>query len=208
MIRSFIALPLPGEVQAALGQVATALAPGCQGIKWVKPENIHLTLRFLGDTNPGKVAALGAGLDQIAAQRAPFPLRLGELGAFPNQRSTSRVASAAAQMQLQGNLGGLPNLHRPRVLWVGLEEQGGHLHQLQRAVEHLSHSLGWKRETQQFKPHLTLGRVREGGSVPQEMPTVPPLEFQADHIELIESRLKPGGPQYLTLHQAVLSGPQ
>ncbi|MCC7262659.1 MAG: RNA 2',3'-cyclic phosphodiesterase [Candidatus Latescibacteria bacterium] len=178
MIRSFIALPLPGAVQSALGELARQLAAQSQGVKWVKPENIHLTLRFLGDTAPEKVPALSAGLDAFAVQ-PPFFLRLGQIGAFPN-------------------------LHKARVMWVGLEEEGEQLHQLQQAVETLARSLGWEHETQDFKPHLTLGRVREGGRVPQEVPTVPPLEFQADRIELIESRLKPAGPEYLTLHRAVL----
>lgn len=179
MIRSFIALPLPPEVQSALGGVAQQLAAQSQGVKWVQPANIHLTLRFLGDTDPTRVADLGAGLDQLAAAHAPFPLRLGQVGAFPSQR-------------------------RARVLWVGIEEKGEDLSPLQRAVEALALSLGWQRETQPFKPHLTLGRVREGGSVPQEVPSVPPLEFRADRIELIESRLRSEGAQYLALHRAVL----
>ncbi len=206
MIRSFIALPLPQVIQAALGEVAQRLAAQSQGVKWVKPENIHLTLRFLGDTDPEQVPALAAGLDEIAAQHAPFPLRLGETGAFPNRRSPSRVASAAARVQLKGNLRALDR-PRPRVLWVGLEEEGQQLHHLRQAVEDLALSLGWERNPQQFKPHLTLGRVREGGGVPREVPAVPSLEFQADRIELIESRLKPEGPEYLTLHQAKLNYP-
>lgn len=179
MIRSFIALPLPQEVQSAIDEISRQLASQSQGVKWVKPENIHLTLRFLGDTDPEKVPALSAGLDQIAAQQVPFCLRLGQCGAFPN-------------------------LRRARVLWVGLEEEGENLHRLRHAVEELAHSLGWEQETQEFKPHLTLGRVREGGSISQEIPAIPPLEFQADKIEFIESCLKPEGPQYLTLHQVKL----
>ena len=179
MIRSFIALPLPGEVQSALGELSRQLVAQSQGVKWGRPENIHLTLRFLDDTDPKKVPALSAGLDEIAAAHAPIALRLGPFGAFPN-------------------------LRKARVLWVGLEEEGEHLRPLQQAIETLTRSLGWERETQEFKPHLTLGRVREGGRVPQEVPAVPPLEFQADHLELIESRLRPEGPQYLTLHYAPL----
>ena len=179
MIRSFIALSLPAAVQAALGDLAGQLAPQSQGVKWVKPQSLHLTLRFLGDTAPDQVPALAAGLDAIAAQQPAFPLRLGALGACPN-------------------------LQKARVLWVSLEDGSEHLPKLKQAVENLALSLGWEPETQEFKPHLTLGRVREGGSVSQEVPVIPPLAFQADQIELIESRLKPSGPQYLTLHQARL----
>jgi 2'-5' RNA ligase len=178
VIRTFIALPLPLEIQSALGEVSRQLAPQSQGVKWVKPEHIHLTLRFLGDTDPEKVSALGAGLGQIACQHPPFPLRLGNCGAFPN-------------------------LRRPRVLWVGLGESDALL-KLRKAVEHFARSLGWERDAQEFKPHLTLGRAREGGSVPQEVPAVPPLEFQADKLELIESRLRPEDPEYLTLYRAPL----
>jgi len=202
LIRAFIALPLPGEVQSALGEVAQQLAPQSQGVKWVKPGNIHLTLRFLGDTDPEKVPALSTGLDHIAAQHPPFPLRLGALGTFPN-RTSSLVPSAAARVQPKGNPRAL-DLHRPRVLWVGLEQGGVQLQQLRHTVEDLALSLGWERETQQFKPHLTLGRVREGGGLPQKLPPVPPLEFQAGCVEFIESRLRSEGPEYHTLHQARL----
>ncbi len=179
MIRTFVAAPLPEVVRAALGELAQQLAAHSQGVRWVRPENIHLTLRFLGDTDPEQVPALSKGLDEIAAPQPPFPMRLGGVGAFPNWK-------------------------RPRVVWVGLEEEGEQLQKLRRAVERLARSLRWERETQEFKPHLTLGRVREGRSISQGEWAVPPLDFPIDRVELIESRLKPTGPEYHTLHQAVL----
>lgn len=179
MIRTFIAVPLPEAVQAALGELAGQLAAQSQGVRWVRSENIHLTLRFLGDTEPEKVPSLSAGLDEVAGTHQPFPVRLDMVGAFPTWR-------------------------RPRVVWVGLEEEGEQLHKLRRAVEHLVRSLGWEREGQQFRPHLTLGRLREGGTVPQGEWAAPSLEFQVDRVALIESQLKTAGPEYLNLHQAIL----
>ena len=183
-IRTFIAVRLPPAVLQALGEVSEQVAREWpeKSVRWVRPENMHLTLRFLGDTEGEKVPALGAGLDEVAGEVAPFELQLDGMGCFPNAR-------------------------RPRVVWVGLQDSEERLVQLQKVVERLVRQLGWKREEgRRFRPHLTLGRVRERQRPPAgEWIQVPPsLSFRVGEVELIESRLKPSGAEYTTLHRSAL----
>jgi RNA 2',3'-cyclic 3'-phosphodiesterase len=183
-IRTFIAAELPAQAREALAGLSGRVARNWPGpaVRWASPENIHLTLRFLGDTDTRLVPALGAGLEEIAGGAAPFALGLGGMGCFPSAG-------------------------RPRVVWVGLDDPEERLRLLQRQVERLVRSLGWAREGRAFTPHLTLGRVREGGRPPSGawMLDPEPLVFQIGQVRLIESRLKPAGAEYHTLHAAALS---
>ncbi len=182
-IRTFIAIRLPHSVLKALGTLSVEVARPWpdRSVRWVRPEEVHLTLRFLGDTGQEQVAAVRAALDQVAARTAPFELRLEGMGCFPNPR-------------------------RPQVIWVGVEDPGKQLAKLQKAVEHSLRPLGWEREARRFVPHLTLGRVRERQRPPhgEWMQNPPLLAFQVEAVELIESRLKPTGAEYSTLHRATL----
>ena len=181
--RTFIAIRLSDEVLEALGELSAQVAPAWpeQSVRWARPEGMHLTLRFLGDTEEEQVPVLTAGLDQVAGASAPFALHLAGMGCFPNPR-------------------------RPRVVWVGLQDSEEELLSLQKAIERLARSRGWEREKRAFKPHLTLGRVRERVSPPagEWLREPPALSFQVEAIELIESRLQPSGAEYTTLHRAVL----
>lgn len=183
MIRTFIAIPLPESVRAILtdliGQLASRWPAGA--VRWVKGDALHLTLRFLGDTEEKHLPSLAAGLDQIASRATPFELQLHDLGCFPHPR-------------------------RPRVIWVGVEDPGGSLLPLQQQVERLVRSLGWERETRPFAPHLTLGRVRESSAVPGEawLAASANATFLADQVQLIESQLRPTGAEYTRLHAAIL----
>ena len=152
-------------------------------MRWVRPAGIHLTLRFLGDAPAEQVAAVRAGLDQAAVQCAPFELHLKNLGCFPN-------------------------LRRPRVIWVGLEDPEERLGELQKAVEEQVRSLGWEPEERTFRPHLTLGRVRQRPPEDTWVQQPPDLGFRAEAIELIQSHLKPSGAEYTTLQRALLGFPR
>ena len=181
--RTFIAIRLSDEVLELLGELSAQVARAWpeQSVRWVKPEGMHLTLRFLGDTEEEQVSALAAGLDEVADASAPFALHLEGMGCFPNPR-------------------------RPRVIWVGLQDFEEQLLPLQKVAELLARSRGWEREKRVFKPHLTLGRVRERAAPPagEWMREPPALSFQVEAIELIESRLQSSGAEYTTLHRAVL----
>ena len=186
-LRTFIAICPPPPILAALGDLVAALARRWpqQSVRWVRPAGIHLTLRFLGEAAAEQVATLRAGLDQVAVQHAPFELHLKSLGCFPNPR-------------------------RPRVIWVGLEDLEERLRELQRAVEEQVRSLGWEPEERTFRPHLTLGRVRQRQRPPEAtwVRQPPGLSFRAEAIELIQSRLKPSGAEYTTLERALLGFPR
>ncbi|MBN2393692.1 MAG: RNA 2',3'-cyclic phosphodiesterase [Anaerolineae bacterium] len=136
-LRTFIAIPLSPQVVVKLGDVQRALRRKCseQAVSWVKPENIHLTLFFLGDILPERQAPVEAALSVVARNVRPFTFSVKGAGAFPN-------------------------LNRPRVIWVGLEEPTGQLALLHRAVNEAMANVGFQPEDRRFSPHLTLGRIR------------------------------------------------
>ena len=188
MIRTFIAVETSPEVRAAAAGLTDRLRRGWRAseVRWVPPENLHLTLRFLGETAESGVAPLTAALDGVTAGTPPCQLTLGPLGAFPDVR-------------------------RPRVLWLGLKGAGtAALRSLQRRIEERLTGLGWEREGRPFSPHLTLGRVRPGRAAgPGEGWTraaVPELAFRVDEVVLMRSDLRPDGARYSVLHRSPLGG--
>ena len=184
-LRTFIAVKLTDDALAALARLSDALAERWppRSVRWVPPQNIHLTLRFLGATDPDLVPALGAGLDAAASDSAPFMLRLEGLGTFPD-------------------------LRRPRVIWVGLQDSQERLVRLKEAVDRMVRPLGWEGEDRAFRPHLTLGRVRDGPWPPSGnwMRQPPDCSFEVGALHLMESRLRLRGAEYATLHSAPLGG--
>ncbi len=140
-LRTFIAIPLSPLVVTKLGNVQRALRRTCpeQAVSWVKPENIHLTLFFLGDIVPERRAPVEAALSVVARHVHPFTFSVQGMGAFPN-------------------------LNRPRVIWVGIEEPTGQLALLHRAVNEAMANVGFQPEDRRFSPHLTLARIRQRAS--------------------------------------------
>lgn len=184
-IRAFIAVELPGPVKNALGDVAQTLAGRVPrgAVRWVRPEQMHLTLRFLGDTAIDQLPAIHSVMDDIMRGNPPFALRLATVDCFPNPR-------------------------RPRVIWVGLAGDESRLHALKIALdEHLA-PLGWPPEGKPFRAHLTLGRVKDEREVQgvEWAANVPPLDMPVTAIHLIESQLRPSGPIYTTRYTSRFSG--
>ena len=140
-LRAFIAVPLPPAITQQLADVQRRLRRGCpeQAVGWVKPENIHLTLFFLGDILPERQAPIEAGLSVVARNVRSFTFSVQGAGAFPN-------------------------LNRPRVIWVGLQEPTGQLALLHSAVNEAMANAGFQPEDRRFSPHLTLGRIRQRAS--------------------------------------------
>lgn len=184
VMRTFIAIKPPALVTERLERLANAMRSRWpeRSVRWVAPENIHLTLRFLGDTAEAQVAALSQGLEAITAGHQAFTLTLGKSGTFPSGR-------------------------RAKVIWTGLTDERSNLGELQQKVEALVLQLGWEPEQRAFRPHWTLGRVRQGVRSPSEnwLEHPPPMEFQVQELELVTSILKPGGAEYQTLCRAALS---
>ena len=139
-LRAFIAIHLSQEARLKLADTIRSMATEIpSGVRWVDPEGIHLTLKFLGDIDPGIVEDVLRAMEQAASGSLPFQLHLKGLGVFPNDR-------------------------RPRVLWAGLGGDLDALGALQEKIEAAVSGLNFPRERRAFNPHLTLGRVRDGVS--------------------------------------------
>ena len=180
-LRAFFAIELGESARSQAADVAAALRarPGGDAVRWVRPEALHVTLRFLGEIAPALVEPL---LSQVRAQTeqvAPFALRLGELGALPSTR-------------------------RPRVLVITLEPEAP-LSALASAVERGVVAAGCAPETRPLRGHLTLGRVR--GAPPSLAGViVPPAVFDVTESVLFASELHPSGARYTPLGRAPLGG--
>ena len=192
MLRTFIALPLPRTWIDALASVIEELSELVpSGVRWVDPNGIHLTLRFLGSTEPGVVPRIVDGLRRDFSHAAPPELTLAGLGTFPPRRN-------------------------PRVVWAGVSGQMDFLSGLHTLTEALVGSLGWASEGRPFRPHLTLGRMRDRASDAQrrrllevisaaEIPRTPP--WRPGQVRLYRSLLTPSGPIYSSLGDVELNSP-
>lgn len=182
-IRAFIAVHLPDAVKDALGEVAQALAGRVPhgAVRWVRPQQMHLTLCFLGDTAVDKLPAIMEAMDLAAGKHAPFAMRLEDVGCFPNAR-------------------------RPRVIWVGLAGDIAQLAALKSDLDERLTPFGWPSENKPFRAHLTLGRVKDERGVQGVEWTagVPQLEVPISAIHLIESQLRPDGSVYAVRHTSHL----
>ena len=152
-----------------------------RGVRWVKAENIHLTLRFLGNTEEERVGRIGKGLTVVAQEHEAFELALAGSGCFPNG-------------------------WRPRVIWTSIADDAGRLVALHSDIEGVVRELGYEAEMRDYRPHLTLGRVRQGVKPPQGDWYGDPSEmaFEVGEVELIESALKSGRAEYRTRSTALL----
>jgi 2'-5' RNA ligase len=184
-VRAFIAVPLPDAIVRALGRVQHKLSRNIpeDSVRWVRPQGIHLTLKFLGDTPLDRLPPIRAALHAVAANAPAFTISVGGAGCFPNAR-------------------------RPRVVWIGIDEPQGRLARLHSAIEEALDNAGFPPEGRPFKPHLTLGRVNRrssGSDASQVGETVVDAavnvlgQVKATQIDLIRSILQPTGAEYTTL---------
>jgi len=188
-VRSFIAIELPAELVKRLKDFQAGLGPGrLQYVKWVDPASIHLTLKFLGDVDPGRLEAVKESAAAAVASHSPFKLTTGRTGFFPGPQ-------------------------RARVFWLGLEGDTGELGRLQKDIDIAMSKLGFESENRPFTAHLTLARLREGCSGAQRLefaglagPALfkagPPVRVQ--EVALMRSRLTPQGAVYTRLAEFAL----
>jgi len=191
-MRIFIAVPLPDSLLkklSALQQKLERQSPH-RSVRWVRPEGVHLTLKFLGDTPTEKLPEIKRALAAVARNTPACTFTVEGLGCFPRPS-------------------------RPRVIWVGVQEPTGRLAALQDAIEEVLTPLGYEPEGRGFTPHLTLGRVRRKASRSDaaqvgEIVTSTTVELlaeePADRFALIRSVLKPTGAEYTTLEEFPLRG--
>ena len=170
-IRAFVALELEARVREAIAALQARFR-GESGLRLVRPEGVHLTLRFLGSSAPAQLQSLAPRLASAAAACPPFEARLSGLGTFPERGA-------------------------PRVLWLGIELPPQAL-ELQRACERAARASGFDEESRAFAPHLTLGRWRERA----KRPPLEPVELGATRIErlvLFRSETRSDGAAYTPL---------
>ncbi|MGB9585923.1 MAG: RNA 2',3'-cyclic phosphodiesterase [Anaerolineales bacterium] len=189
VIRAFIAIEIPSATQRKLAEIIQILKKDIPStaVRWVNAENLHLTLKFLGDVSIANLSLLEDILSTESAQFPPFTMSIGELGAFPNPK-------------------------RARVLWVHVVAPQ-ELILLQKAIENQLVHLGYNAEERPFTPHLTLGRVNRTvttndlnqiAQVLQQHPVGFIDVVKVNSVNLYQSELKPGGPIYTCLYNAKL----
>jgi RNA 2',3'-cyclic 3'-phosphodiesterase len=139
-MRTFVALNLPAEERARIDVCLQPLRERPLPVRWVAADALHLTLMFIGDTEPGGVDRIGAALSGVMADHAPLDLRFAGLGAFPS-------------------------LRRAAVIWIGVDAVP-EVMAVQRDIEQAISRLGYPREQRPFRPHITVGRVRKGARPP------------------------------------------
>ncbi len=178
-MRLFVAVPFPAGIENELGKLIDDWRKERDKVGWVKKENLHLTLKFLGETPLEKLEPLKTNLSSGLHGRTAFTLSLSGAGAFPN-------------------------LNRARVLWVGVLEGKEKLAELAQKVEEATRPLGFPPEDRGFSAHLTVGRVKDGGLSEPLLIKVRACTFEAKGIivseaVLYQSELAPGGSVYTPL---------
>lgn len=184
MMRLFIAMPLPTEIEESLGKVIFVLKQNRTRVKWVAPKNIHLTIKFLGEAEDSTVSEISGAIDRVAQKHGIVRSAIDKLGAFPS-------------------------LKRPRVFWAGLSEATEALAAIASDVEDEMAGFGFTREDRPFRCHLTLGRVKDSSGLVKLVDAVKGYEFAPetvtfDRIVLFKSTLTPRGPIYERLFEAKL----
>lgn len=194
MIRTFVAVELEDDSRSAIAQLQASLKRelGQHGrdvrLQWVRPESMHLTLKFLGDVDETQILNILEAL-QIAGQDQP-----------------------AFSLDVQG-VGVFPDLRAPRVLWLGLSRSTDRLVSLASRVDTVLHPLGFEREVRPFTPHLTLARIKEGSREVGKALTETGITRQSHRIgtvpvkaiALMKSQLGSTGSVYTRLGEAPLS---
>ena len=183
-MRLFIAVTPPPEVRRAALEAVEAAARELGGaIRWTKQENVHLTLKFLGEVPDDTLEVLRDALREACSAHAPFDARLRGLGAFPTPR-------------------------RARVVWAGVDEGAEEMTALAASVESALEPLGFRTEGRPYVPHATLGRARKrpvGIDLPGAgVPDAP--VFRVGSAELVKSTLAPGRSIYEVLEAFALGG--
>jgi 2'-5' RNA ligase len=177
-VRLFVALELPEQMRTALNDLIARLKPVCPKARWVRPEGMHITLKFIGEADPGKLDTIRAALATVHSS-APVELNVRGMGFFPNDR-------------------------RPRAAWCGVKASPN-LAELAADIARALEPLGFPAESRQFVPHLTLARSNSPDGFENLVSAAKNLKSQEigsareSEFRLIQSFLKPSGAEYKRL---------
>lgn len=172
-MRIFIAALLPDEVRIRAGDYLNSLKSKVEGVKWEKPEKLHVTLKFLGETDEAHSSKVTETLERLSESYSPFRTKILRFGGFPG-------------------------LENPRVLYLGLE-RNDELSAFQSELESALEPLGFPQENRRFIPHVTIGRVKKSFRTKGPVPIPEKIEFDISRIGVIKSELRPEGSVYTPL---------
>jgi len=190
-LRLFIAISIPevvkGEIELARNELRSLLQES--RITWTKPEQFHLTLRFLGEVEAERISALSEAMREVGNGFARLKLVAKGIGCFPNMR-------------------------RPRVIWVGVGDEAGQLVQLQQRIQEATEPFTSEEAEKRFHGHVTLGRVKEIGrkeskmlaELAERMEARMFGEWHGDEVEILKSELTPEGARHSCIERIPLRG--
>lgn len=184
-MRTFIAVELDKDIRETIQHIQEHLKQLGGDVKWVKPENAHLTLKFLGDVPLKKIDAVKEVFQNLAKTAKPIDTQITQLGAFPK-------------------------LERPRVIWVGLKDDRKEIEQFAASLDHQLGQIGFRKEERAFQSHITIGRVRSAKNLSllsaamKEYPLPADVKQSLSHVTLFKSTLTPHGPIYEVLDEIKL----
>jgi len=187
-MRTFIAIELSSPVRDAIFQVQSYFKYSGADVKWVEKENIHLTLKFLGEISDEKLQQVKAILDKIGKSFKPFEINLKDIGAFPE-------------------------IEFPRIIWVGLDKGAKESTEIAKSIDKELSMAGFEREIRPFSAHITIGRVRSTKNkeaLKEKLLSSPGSQLLASDSQLVSSitlfrsALTPKGSIYTKLHEVKL----
>jgi 2'-5' RNA ligase len=171
-VRSFIAVEIPEKVRSEITRMLNKFSEEDSGARWVKHDNLHITLLFLGEVTQEFIRNAENELTTLAKSKISFEMSLKNIGAFPSPRS-------------------------PRIIWIGVDKGAVELTDLQFKIESAFTKIGYKPEERKFHPHLTVGRVKFKFNTPKIFETNYKSEiFPVKSVVLFKSTLRPEGPIY------------
>ncbi len=179
-MRTFFCIELLDEVTSRLKDIIASFANNTEAkVNWVDEENLHITMKFLGDIDQNKVETIKEKSKKAVGSVTPFPMTLDKVGVFPN-------------------------LRRLRVIWVGSNEEPEEIHKLNQNLEEELEKIGFEPEGRKYIPHITLGRVKERNQSKvkplanqvESYKIKEPIQAEAEGLTLMESKLTPEGPIY------------
>lgn len=187
VVRTFVAVLIAENLKERISRVQERIKKFASDVKWVSPENLHVTLKFLGGVPEDRIEQVCSTVEEAAGSVPPFELSLSRLGAFPSPRNA-------------------------RVVWIGIEDGRDELVSLARRVDDSLARHGFERESRPFAAHVTIGRTRQGRRPDglaeglQEAPSEDLGRQKVERVVMMRSDLMPQGPVYTPLKVVDLAG--
>jgi len=186
-IRAFIAVEIDEPNKQEICSLISCLKKSEADAKWITEDQVHLTLKFLGNIDKAEIQKISDALSDIADNFRPFEISFSEIGAFPN-------------------------MNRPAVIWLGIDKGAGILKMLNEKIETALEKTGFRQENREFKPHLTIARIRSPKNTPNLIKLIKETGFnpgvnnsRIDKLTLFQSALNPKGAVHTIILQKYLT---